>query len=143
MGPQMLATLDKALALRNTQLFGGLTAEALMPVANLCTEVMVDTGEVLFYEGDIGEAMYILLRGEVSLRRKEFVVAQIQAGECVGELSAFDWNPHSTTAVAEAPTALLRLDRNDLLDLIFDHSEIATALAAVLVARVRGMKPTD
>lgn len=136
----MLDALEKALALRAAPLFGPLPAEALVPVARLCRERELEPGEPLFEEGELGDAMYIVVRGRVRVLRRDRVVAELGAGECVGEMSALDWEPRSATVVATEPTQLVRLDRSDMMDLLTDYPELVRALAAVLVERLRNTR---
>lgn len=137
----MLDTVEKVLALRKTPLFASLPAEDLLSVASLCTERTLDIGDVLFALGEPGDAMYIIIHGAMNIDRGDLRLTVLGAGECVGELAAFDWEPHSATATATEPCLLLRLDRHDLLDLLADHAELARRLAMVLAARIRGMSP--
>ena len=115
-------------------------ADALVPVAALCTETELDAGEALFHEGDIGDALYVIERGSVSVERDGEILATFGVGECVGEMAALDWEPRSATVVASEPSRLLRLDRVDLLDLLGDQSPLVESLASVLAARLRRMK---
>lgn len=133
----MLTTLEKALALRETPLFEELEADALLPLATLCTEVDLDSGDVLFEQGEWGDAMYIVVRGAVEVDRDGERIATLGIGECVGEMAAIDWEPRSATICAREPTVLIAVDRHDLLDLLGDHDGLADTLARVLVSRLR------
>jgi CRP-like cAMP-binding protein len=118
-------------------LFSALPAESLLPVASLSWEVSLDADEELFKEGDLGDALYVIVQGTVRIIRSGRVIAKLPAGECVGEMAALDWEPRSATVVADVPTRLIRLDRNDLMDLLRDHPELVRGLAQVLVQRIR------
>ena len=133
----MFGAIEKALALRSAPLFATLPASDLLPVANLSTDIDLDEGEVLFHEGDLGDAIYVVVRGTVAIERDDVEVATLGAGECVGEMAALDWQPRSATVVAVEPTVLIKLDRHDMLDLLLDHPILAEKLASVLIARVR------
>ena len=133
----MFGAIEKALALRSAPLFATLPASDLLPVANLSTDIDLDVGEVLFNEGDLGDAIYVVVRGKVAVEREEKTVATLGPGECVGEMAALDWQPRSATVVAVEPTVLIKLDRHDMLDLLLDHPILAEKLATVLVTRVR------
>jgi CRP/FNR family transcriptional regulator, cyclic AMP receptor protein len=133
----MLSTLDRALALRGAPLFAKLSAESLMPVATLCTEVRLAPGDVLFEEGAIGDAMYVVVEGDVCVVAGGRVIKLLGRGECVGEMAALDWESRSATVRADGPALLIRLGRNELLDLLHDHPELVRGLAGVLAARIR------
>lgn len=129
--------LEKALSLRSAALFAELSAETLLPVAAMCGEVTLERGEVLFEAGDIGDALYVLVDGKVEVVKGGEVIARLGAGECVGEMAALDYEPRSATVRAGATTHLVRLERNDLMDLLTDYPELVRSLAAVLVERIR------
>lgn len=137
----MLDILEKALVLRSAPLFAGLPAPAILPVANLCSEVELDSGEELFQAGEMGDSLYVIVHGSVRVERDATTLATLTTGECVGEMAALDWEPRSATIVAEGPTLLIRLDRNDLMDLLADHPALTISLAEVLVERMRKMRP--
>ena len=129
--------LDKALSLRAATLFAGLSADSLLPMAALCREVDLHPGQVLFRAGDIGDSLYVVVDGHVVVERDGTEIARLAAGECVGEMAALDWEPRSATVRAGVPTRLIRLERNDLMDLLTDSPELVRSLANVLVQRIR------
>lgn len=133
----VLDVLARAVELRKAPLFASLGAEVLVPVANLSSEVELDEDEALFAAGEPGDSLYVIVRGSVRVESRGELVATLGAGECVGEMSALDWEPRSAAVVADEPTLLLRVDRNDLMDLLTDHPRLVDGLAEVLCARLR------
>ena len=103
----------------------------------MCDEVSLDKGEVLFEAGEVGDSLFVIVSGEVDVVRGGQVIARLGEGECVGEMAALDWEPRSATVRASAPTHLVRLERNDLMDLLTDYPELVRSLARVLVERIR------
>ncbi|HLU66400.1 MAG TPA: cyclic nucleotide-binding domain-containing protein [Kofleriaceae bacterium] len=132
-----MTNLEKALALRAAPLFSSLSADALLPVAALCGEISLDGGEELFHAGEEGDALYVVVEGEVEVVRQGEAIARLGPGECVGEMAALDWEPRSATVRALEPTTVVRLERNDLMDLLTDYPELVRSLARVLVDRIR------
>lgn len=137
----MLDLLEKALVLRAAPLFSALGADAILPIANLCAEVDLDQDEELFRAGDIGDSLYVVVHGAVRVERDGVTLATLGPGECVGEMAALDWEPRSATVTADRPCHLVRLERNDLMDLLADHPALTISLAEVLVARLRLAAP--
>ena len=133
----MLDVLDRAIALHQAPLFAALSPDELLPLAELCTDVELDAGERLFGEGEPGDSLYVIVGGKVAVEQGGRRVAELGAGECVGELAALDWEPRSATVRALADCELVRLERDDLLDQLGDHPELSQALAIVLTARLR------
>jgi CRP-like cAMP-binding protein len=137
----VLDLLEKALVLRSAPLFSALGGDAILPVASLCIEVELEPGERLFEAGQLGDSLYVVVRGAVRVERDGAVLADLGPGECVGELAVLDWEPRSATVVATRPSLLVRLERNDLMDVLVDHPDLTVRLAEVLVARLRKMQP--
>ena len=108
-----------------------------MPVAAMCDEVSLDKGEVLFETGEVGDSMFVVVSGEVEVVRGGSVIARLGEGECVGEMAALDWEPRSATVRASADSQLVKLERNDLMDLLTDYPELVRSLSRVLVERIR------
>jgi CRP/FNR family transcriptional regulator, cyclic AMP receptor protein len=129
--------LEKALSLRAAPLFASLSAEALLPVAALCQQVDLVIGQILFEAGEVGDALFVVVSGSVRVMRGNQQVARLGPGECVGEMGALDLEPRSATVIAVEPTRLIRLERNDLMDLLTDYPELMRSLAAMLVQRIR------
>lgn len=131
--------LEKALALRAAPLFASLSADALLPVASLCQQVDLVGGQVLFEAGEVGDSMFVVASGLVQVKRGAELLAKLGPGEVVGEMGALDLEPRSATVVAAEPSRLIRLERNDLMDLLTDYPELMRGLAEMLVDRIRGM----
>lgn len=131
--------LEKALALRAAPLFASLSADALLPVASLCQQMDLVGGQVLFEAGEVGDSMFVVASGLVQVKRGAELIARLGPGEVVGEMGALDLEPRSATVVAAEPSRLIRLERNDLMDLLTDYPELMRGLAEMLVDRIRGM----
>jgi CRP-like cAMP-binding protein len=133
----MLDVLDRALALRAAPLFAALEPRELLPLAELCSEHELAAGERLFTEGELGDSLYVIVVGRVAVEQGGKKVAELAAGECVGEMAALDWEPRSATVTAIVDCELVRLERDDLMDSLGDHPELVRALASVLAGRIR------
>jgi len=131
--------LEKALALRAAPLFASLSADALLPVASLCQQVDLVAGQALFEAGEVGDSMFVVASGCVLVKRGTELLARLGVGEVVGEMGALDLEPRSATVIASEPSRLIRLERNDLMDLLTDYPELMRGLAIMLVDRIRGM----
>lgn len=64
--------------------------------------------DVIFNEGDPGDAAYLIREGSVSLRRKTdngmVTVATVKAGMLFGEMALLDGSPRMATAIAAEDT---------------------------------------
>ena len=136
--PQRLRELKKMV------LFGDLSYREARVVDGFLHERSYMPGEVIFDEGEQGEAFYLVLEGEVLICRQGEVdkpIAVLPGGSFFGELALLDDAPRSAQARAASPCTLLVLFRGDFLGLMQSHgwiaSKIAMQLARHLGARLR------
>jgi serine/threonine protein kinase len=91
-------------------------------------------GDEVISVGDEADCFYIVVEGEVGLRREEaFEISHLGPGECVGEVGALTGLPRSTTVIA--------LDRCTLLSVpmsFFDEGPMACQLR-IKDALLRGL----
>ncbi|MEK7858591.1 MAG: cyclic nucleotide-binding domain-containing protein [Elusimicrobiota bacterium] len=105
-------------------------------------------GEVLFVEGDIGRALFILESGRVELTRadnggKERVIYTLEPGEFFGEMALLEQLPRTASARATEKSQLHLLYRSKLEGILHYYPKIGvsimTHLAQILSARLRRM----
>jgi CRP-like cAMP-binding protein len=106
----------------------------LAPLAARMRERHLRAGQILAKEGARGTEMYFIRQGTLAIVKGvtggiEQVVAQIGAGEFVGEMALFDRRPRSATIRAETEAELLVLDRNAVQVLV----NISPATAAAFL----------
>jgi len=134
----MIPNLEKATALRAVPLFADLGADELLALAALSDDLTVGEGARIFAEGEPGDALFVVVEGRVRVERKAEPVAELDAGECFGELALLDDGPRSATVVAAKPTELLRIGRDDFLDTLSMYPAVGRAVLQILARRLRG-----
>ncbi|MDP2810782.1 MAG: cyclic nucleotide-binding domain-containing protein [Rhodocyclaceae bacterium] len=133
--------------LRNLSLFVNLTPAELQIVDGLLHERDYLAGEVIFDEGEEGQAIYIVAAGDVLICRQgqgeAGRVAQLGPGTFFGELALLDNSPRSAQARAATACQLIVFFRDDFVGLLDTHARIASKisreLARHLGARMRDM----
>jgi CRP-like cAMP-binding protein len=97
-------------------------------------------GTVLFEEGQPGDVMYVVQRGEVEIRRQvgpsERVIAVLTAGELLGEMALLSGRPRSATAVITADATLLAIDATTFEAMLRARPEIALRIIKSFAARL-------
>jgi CRP-like cAMP-binding protein len=97
-------------------------------------------GALLFEEGQPGDDMYIVVTGEVELRRRvgasERVLAVLGAGEFFGEMAILNARPRSATAVARTAARLFVIDRTTFEAMLRARPEIALRIIRALATRL-------
>ncbi|NQZ01288.1 MAG: Crp/Fnr family transcriptional regulator [Bdellovibrionales bacterium] len=70
-------------------------------------------GDILFREGDASDAMYVIKKGRIAITKakgsKEIVLAELVAGEMLGEMAFFDDKPRSAGAKASVDAEVIAL----------------------------------
>jgi len=99
------------------------------------------SGATILKEGDIGDAVYLLVRGEVrtlskSLSGKEIVYNIIQAGHYFGEM-ALDGGVRSASAEALTDCECIAVPNPQVLAYARDNSDFALDLLNTAIARAR------
>ena len=98
-------------------------------------------GKVLIREGDVGDALFIILAGRVKVyasndEGREVVIDFHGLGEYVGEMS-LDGAPRSASVVTVEPTTCAVVDRERFRDFVLAHPDFALNLVLKLIHRVR------
>lgn len=133
------ALVERMLTLRAVPLFAEVSADQLLPLAAVAREAAFERGQALFHEGDAGDALYVILSGQVEIRRGPNRVATCGAGECIGEIAVLDARPRSATATATGPTRCLSIGAGDFDDLHETAPGLSRGVIRTLTARVRDL----
>lgn len=139
---EMPRSVESVMVLSQLPLFADLSTRELAELAEVITWVAARPGEVLCAEGEVGEAMYFVLSGEVRVERGgngagTTVVATLGPGEPFGEMALFDDEVRSATVIAETASRLGRIDRAAFEEIVGEVPGIALGICRVLSRRVR------
>lgn len=105
-------------------------------LARLAREGEVETwkaGEDIVAEGSLGDALFLILSGEVAVHKDGKTFATLGAGEVFGEMSMVEPAPRSASVSAMSPTFLFRLPHDSLHRLLVDDPQTASALLIQIV----------
>lgn len=129
--------------LRQVTFFEDLTNEDLQQLATIVKRAVVDEGEVIFKEGDEGDAFYIVHDGgvELTVTRPSGEVEKLalrRPGEAFGEMALLNDAPRSATATAASRSTLVRLDKEGFHALL-GHNSLALRILASLSRALRAL----
>src|SRR5215204_4106209 len=110
-------------SLASIPFFGGMEADALERLAATMRSRRFRRGEVIFHIGDPGDALFVIVTGEVKISLPsetgdEAILATLRDGEVFGELALLDGAPRSASASALMPTETVILPRDRFRELI-------------------------
>jgi CRP-like cAMP-binding protein len=133
-----------AQCLRRCRLFRDLSADLVTAIVHSMARRRYRRSEVIFHQGDPGDALHIVARGRVkivltSAEGDEAIVATVRPGDFFGELTLIDGAPRSATATAVDPVETLVLARERFRQLLEANPVLRDNLEMGLAAEVRRM----
>ena len=128
--------------LANIKMFELLNEDDRVALARVVDELNVPAGHTLFQAGDPGDSLFIVKSGEIELFIKDttgqkIVLTTAEPGDMFGELAMLDTGPRTATALALNESAVLVLDRSDLVLLFQRKPEAALHMLAALSGLTR------
>ena len=135
----MVSKLD---LIRRVPLFSMLTTSQAESVAQAVIKRRYKRGEAIVEQGKKSNALAILLTGRARVvttdaRGREVILATLQPGAYVGEMSLIDNEPHSATVRTEVQTDVLVVGRPEFGRCLLENSAMAYAVMNGLVQRLR------
>ena len=135
----MLTNLD---LIRRVPLFAMLTPAQAELLADAVAKHRFKRGQVIVEQGKKSDALYIILSGRARVlmtdrKSREVILATLQPGDYIGEMSMIDNQPHSATVEAEIQTDVLVLGRKDFTRCLPENATMAYAVMQGLVRRLR------
>lgn len=125
---------------KQVRLFQNVAADSLEHLLREFRACELETGEVLLSPFNRNQFLYLLLNGELKVYLGSLdnqSVSTLLPGECAGEISFIDNDHPSAYVVATAPSLVLRLHRESLVNLFNQSPQLMQNLLELLCDRVR------
>ncbi len=123
--------------LKKITLFQDLEEHEIKQILKLTVPQTFPAGAAIILEGDAGDSMYILCRGEVEITKRlalvldeetpnERIIIRLKAeeGVCFGEMSLLEDEPRSATVTALTDCFLMEISRQNFMHLIRHNSDM-------------------
>ena len=132
--------------LLETPMFDMLEPSEIMEIIHIVEVELYQPGDIIFSEGDTGDAWYVLYRGAVDVLKhgaggeKKIIALGQQA--CFGEISILDGSPRSATIRATEDSVVFRVPRDAFAELVERDHLVAYKLLhhmAILLAERQRM----
>jgi signal transduction histidine kinase len=132
--------------LRETPLFAGVDEAPLRDLVARGEIVDLEPGAVLIRQGDVADALFVVLDGELEVTRQSgesrLPVAVVGPGALQGEIAALEGGRRVATVAALRESEVLRIPVDALRDLLATGPDVAIAVIRTAVARLRAMEST-
>ena len=146
----MISTVERILFLRQIPLLAGFSLDELWQVAKVVEEDAFEKEETFIWEGDVGDALYLVLSGKVLVHQGEKELARHGEGGMIGELALLDNEPRSASVTALTDVQVLKIERGQFEDIMHANPAAAMGVIKVLTRRLRtlsdltpGLRPED
>jgi CRP-like cAMP-binding protein len=131
---------DEVELLRRVPLFAGVAPSKLKLLAFTSDRVSYRPGDVLFKQGDPGDAAYVVLSGTadilVDAGADQIRVATIESNSIIGEIAILCDVARTATVKASAPLETLRIKKDQFIRLLAEFPEVAVEIMRVLADRL-------
>lgn len=121
-------------AVGRAELFAGLDEAELEYVYGMLTREDLPRGSLIFSEGDVGDRLFVIVKGEVSIKLKipgtqrARRLATFGPGMAFGEMALIECKPRSADAYAKRDVSLYSMNPEQLDELREDRPAIATKI---------------
>lgn len=129
--------IEKVLILRSSEIFQNTPETDLVDIAGILEEVYLETNTILFSKGDIGNCMYFIFKGMVSISDGDHNLAVLGENEIVGELSVLDAENRSASATTIDECILLKLEQEPFYEILMNNAEVLKGILKTLCRRIR------
>jgi len=134
-------------SLRRMKIFADMDERQLASFLQYMEVLKLMPNAAVFRKGDHGDAMFLVLEGEVRARvmvgGTESTLATMSVGECFGELAVIDEGPRSADTVSNTESVLLKISAPALKRLFREAPALAApfllGLSKTITTRVRNM----
>ena len=135
---------DKIMLLRGIDIFESLSVSELAATVYVVEEIDCTPGEIIIQEGTVGDTMYLVIKGEVSVIKdlgeiNEIEIDRIKAGDYFGEMALFEDAVRSVSIRIEEPSRFMVLHKQEFKELVREYPQIALEICKVLSGRIRNL----
>jgi CRP/FNR family transcriptional regulator, cyclic AMP receptor protein len=126
----------KVKTLRQAPLFEGLSKKELTELARRSEDMELEPGTVLCREGEIGQEFFVILEGEVDIKRKGKRLGTRGPGDFIGEIAVLEDIKRTATVTAKTPLHVFVLTRPAFQHLVNEHPAVESKVMRTLARRL-------
>jgi CRP-like cAMP-binding protein len=127
--------------LATVKLFSGFSRGELLDLLGIAEKSVFARNEDIFFEGDSGNSMFLIVSGRVEITRKAggrtVPLAKLGPGESFGEMALVEHMPRSASVRALEPCITLKLPEDKLAQVPEAAARLYRNIARVLSERLK------
>ncbi len=115
-------------------------------LANLSKNIEVETyyrNDPIIIKGDVGDAMYTILNGQVKVHEGQHDFGTLIQGDCFGEYALIDDETRSASVTSVTETRVAKIERTHFLSLMKSDQGFAQGILAEMIKRHRELDSTQ
>ena len=120
-----------------TPSFGKLSTSELKAISHKTDHRKIGIGDLLTRQGQFGSELIVVLKGTASVDIGGTIVAELGAGEVIGEMALLDHGPRTATILATSPMEVAVLGIKAFEELTAHSPALWRAIATGLARRLR------
>lgn len=126
--------------LRKIPLFSKIEPSKLKLLAFTSEELTFGAGQTLFHQGDVGDAAYIIMRGEAEVTiespRGEITVATLGENQLIGEIALLTDGPRTATVRAMTEVQTLVISKEQFFRMVTEFPTVGLEIMRALAQRL-------
>ena len=140
---QTISTVERVLLLQEIPIFANLPPEDLERIAVIAREHWHPATSVIGRQGEAGNAMYVIVSGQVQIITESHggtqVLAERGPGEIIGEMAIIDPAPRAADMLTKSETRILSIDGDAFKSILRERPDVSLAVMQSLSRRIREM----
>ena len=131
--------LNRVLLMHRTPVFQRISGSELAILANVARPVEFEPDETIFWQDDVGDAVYIITEGTADVIFDGEKIATMNVRDCFGEMALVERSTRSATVRVAHDGYLrgLRISNVEFQDMLQIYPSIAKGVVTILVQRLR------
>jgi transcriptional regulator with GAF, ATPase, and Fis domain len=133
----MISLEEKKAFLQSTELFSALKEEGLLRLSLAAHEVFVPKQTLIFEENSPGDALYLIVDGEVKVYHQDIELMTCQRRDVLGEIAVLDQGSRSASARTLTDAILLKISCDIFHEILAHDPPLMLAVFKLLGLRLR------
>ncbi|UCB47985.1 MAG: HEAT repeat domain-containing protein [Deltaproteobacteria bacterium] len=137
--------IEKLVSVRKIPLFSDLRIRELAVIAAITDTKRFQKNEVVVREGDPGDALYLIMEGQLSVIKamgavRERVLDSVGKDDFFGEMALLDRKPRSASVRTDSECLFLVIKTDDFTSIMENHPAIPINICKILGRRIRALQ---